>query len=91
MSDLFHGKTYRYKRKIIGVCQSSQDNLFMIGYIKPSSKWSCEYLAGKGNVIVLEGKYQKVKDFSAMMADPAALQKELDEFARINNLSEVRS
>ncbi len=28
----FHGKAYRYKDKVIGVCNTLQDGVFMIGH-----------------------------------------------------------
>ena len=28
----FHGKSYRYKDKVIGVCNTLQDGVFMIGH-----------------------------------------------------------
>lgn len=32
----FYGKAYRYKDKVIGVCNTLSDELYMIGHIKPS-------------------------------------------------------
>ena len=32
----FYGRTYRYKDKVIGVCNTLSDDVFMIGHIKPS-------------------------------------------------------
>ena len=32
----FYGKTYKYKDKVIGVCNTMNKNVFMIGHIKPS-------------------------------------------------------
>ena len=32
----FYGKSYRYKDKVIGVIPTLNDELFMIGHIKPS-------------------------------------------------------
>lgn len=32
----FYGKTYKYKDKVIGVCNTISDGLYMVGHIKPS-------------------------------------------------------
>ena len=32
----FYGKAYKYKDKVIGVCNTISDGLYMIGHIKPS-------------------------------------------------------
>lgn len=32
----FYGKAYRYKDKVIGVCNTLSDEPYMIGHIKPS-------------------------------------------------------
>ena len=32
----FYGKAYRYKDKVIGVCNTLSDELYMIGHFKPS-------------------------------------------------------
>lgn len=32
----FYGKSYRYKDKVIGVCNTLSEELYMIGHIKPS-------------------------------------------------------
>lgn len=32
----FYGKSYVYKDKVIGVCNTLSDDVFMIGHIKPS-------------------------------------------------------
>ena len=32
----FYGKTYKYKDKVIGVCNTLNEDIFMIGHIKPS-------------------------------------------------------
>ena len=32
----FYGKAYKYKDKVIGVCNPLNEDIFMIGHIKPS-------------------------------------------------------
>ncbi len=32
----FYGKTYKYRDKVIGVCNTIGDGLYMIGHVKPS-------------------------------------------------------
>lgn len=36
----YHGRTYCCKNKVIGVCQTLKNNLYMVGCIKPSG--SCQ-------------------------------------------------
>lgn len=31
----FYGRTYRYKDKVIGVCQTIDPNVYMVGYATP--------------------------------------------------------
>lgn len=35
----FHGKAYWYKGKIIGVCPTLSDEMFMIGHVKSSGSY----------------------------------------------------
>ena len=35
----FYGKSYRYKDKVIGVCPTLNDEVFMIGHIKQSGSF----------------------------------------------------
>ena len=36
----FYGKTYRYKDKVIGVCETLNPNFYMMGYIEGGHKFS---------------------------------------------------
>ena len=37
----FYGKAYKYKDKVIGVCNTISDGLYMIRHIKPSGSLKC--------------------------------------------------
>ena len=41
----FYGKTYSYKNKTIGVCRTLNDEVFMVGHIKPSGSYKREKIS----------------------------------------------